>query len=185
MLQASPPWIGRASAFCIALIVASAGAAAAATVEDPYAPLVPLIGEWNVGPDGGAPAFVQRFSWGPGRAYVWAEVALIRPQGEEHLHFEGMVIWNAATRRFDYLFAVEPGSQFQEQGEFWVDGNGEIVRDVVLTAADGKTARFKQTFSRLEADRVATALLRQTAEGWTPTFPGSDKLVMVRIGRSP
>jgi hypothetical protein len=185
MPHSSPSWTGRVGAFCAALAIAAAGAATAATMEDPYAPLAPLIGEWNVGPEGGAPAFVERFSWGPGNAYVWVKVALIRPQGDEHLHFEGMVIWNAATLRFDYLFAVEPGSRIQEQGEFWVDGNGDIVRDVVLTAADGKTARFKQTFRRLDVDRVATSLLRETTEGWSPTFPGSDKLVMVRIGDSP
>ena len=76
-------------------------------VETPesYGALAPLIGEWNVGPPGAATAFVERFSWGPNRAYIRFSVALIVANGGEHLHLDGMVIWNAATRRFDYLLA--------------------------------------------------------------------------------
>lgn len=161
----------------------SAGAresASPAAGSDPYAALAPLIGEWDVGPVDGPPAFVERFSWGPRRGYVWVSVALLRGTEPEHLHFEGLVIWNAATRRFDYLFAVEPGSLTQERGEFRVDGDGTIVRDVVLTAADGGTANFRQTFRTLGDGRIETTLMRETPDGWTPTFPGSDKLTMVR-----
>jgi hypothetical protein len=149
-------------------------------VPEPYAALAPLIGEWNVGAADAAPAFVQRFSWGPNRAYIWTSVALIRPSGEDHLHLDGLVVWNGATRRFDYLFAIEPGSLTQEQGEFHVENDGVIVRDVVLTAADGTTGRFRQTFRSLGDGRFETSLKRQTDDGWTPTFPGSDRLTMVR-----
>jgi hypothetical protein len=172
------------AAFAAVALSFAGCAVGASEAQHPYSPLAPLIGDWAVGPDGAAPAFVERFSWGPEKSYIWVKVALLRPPGDEHLHFEGIVIWNAATRRFDYLFAVEPGSQTQEQGEFWLDGDGNIVRDVVLTAANGKTARFKQTFRPLGADRIETSLLRETADGWTSTFPGSDRLLMTRSGSS-
>ena len=162
------------AAFAV-LAVGPAGAA-----PDPYAVLEPLVGEWDVGPAGGPPAFVERFTWGPGRGYLWMSVALLRGAEPEHLHFEGPIIWNAATRRFDYLFAVEPGSLTQERGEFRVEAYGSIVRDVLLTAADGTTATFRQTFKSLGDGRFESTLMRATAEGWQPTFPGSDRLAMVR-----
>lgn len=145
-----------------------------------YAALAPLIGEWHVGPEGGATAFIQRFTWGPKEAYVWTQVVLVLASGEEHLHFEGPILWNGATKRYDYLFAVEPGSLVQERGEMYATGGGEIVRDVVLTAADGTTSRFRQTFHPMDDGRFVTTLMRQTADGWVPTFPGSERLIMVR-----
>ncbi len=154
-------------------------ALAAPESQRPYDPLAPLIGDWDVGPPGAAPAFIERFSWGPKRAYVWASVALRNATGEEHLHFEGLIIWNGATRRFDYLFAVEPGSLTQEQGEFRIAEDGEIIRDVVLTRPDGSTGIFRQTFRALPNGRFETTLMRETPDGWKPTFPGSDRLTMV------
>ena len=143
-------------------------------------PLDPLIGEWNVGPPGGAAAFIERFTFGPKQAYVWTRVTLIVAGGEEHLHFEGMAVWNAATGRYDYLYAVEPGTGVQEKGEIYADGDGAIVRDVTLTAADGSTGTFRQTFRDLGDGRFETTLMRKTADGWSPTFPGSERLIMVR-----
>jgi len=105
-------------------------------------------------------------------------VALLAASGEEHLHFERLVIWNAATRRFDYLFAVAPGSLTQERGEFHVAANGAIVRDVVLTGPDGSIGNFRQTFRALADGRFETTLMRETPDGWKPTFPGSDLLTM-------
>ena len=170
----------RRAAAIAGFITLACGTAASAETPEPYVVLAPLIGAWNVGPADAAPAFVERFSWGPNNSYIWANVTLIRPSGEDHLHFEGLVIWNAATRRFDYLFAVEPGSLIQEQGEFHVEESGVIVRDVVLTAADGAIGRFRQTFRSLGDGRLETSLMRQTDDGWTPTFPGSERLTMVR-----
>ena len=92
-------------------------------------------------------------------------------------------IWNASTKRFDYLFAVEPGSLAQERGEFRIEADGRIIRDVVLTDGKGRTSNFRQTFLRLDEDRFQTTLMRQTTENWTPTFPGSDNLTMVRRAR--
>ncbi|HEU0224553.1 MAG TPA: hypothetical protein VFR29_03895 [Steroidobacteraceae bacterium] len=145
-----------------------------------FATLVPLIGQWNVGPEGGATAFIQRFVWGPKEAYVWVQVVLVLASGDERLHFEGPILWNGATKRYDYLFAVEPGSLAQERGEMYATEGGEIVRDVVLTAADGTTSRFRQTFHPMDDGRFVTTLMRQTADGWVPTFPGSERLIMMR-----
>lgn len=142
--------------------------------------LDPLIGEWNVAPPGAATAFVERFSFGPKQAYVWVEVAFIQASGGEHLHFEGISVWNAATGRFDYLYAVEPGSGVQEKGEIYADDDGVIVRDVTLTAADGSVSVFRQTFRDLGDGRFETTLMRRSADGWQPTFPGSERLIMIR-----
>lgn len=147
---------------------------------DPYALFDALIGEWEVSPAGGPPAFVEQFSWGPERAYVWARVLLLRGPADEHLHFEGMIAWNAATKRFDYLFVVEPGSLTQERGEFHVEPDGMLVRDVLLTGPTGATAEFRQTFRALADGRFATTLMRKRPDGWEPGFPGSDALTMVR-----
>lgn len=170
------PWL---AALTLTLAIHPA-AVQAAEPSPAYATLAPLIGQWNVGPEGGATAFIQRFTWGPKEAYVWAQVVLVLASGEEHLHFEGPILWNAATRRYDYLFAVEPGSMVQEQGEIYATADGDIVRDVVLTAADGAASRFRQTFRDVGGGRFVTTLMRQTADGWTPTFPGSDRLIMTR-----
>lgn len=161
-------------------LAAIAGPARADVPSAAYATLAPLIGQWDVGPQGGAPAFVQRFSWGPKGAYVWVQVAMILDSGEEHLHFEGLVLWNGATRRYDYLFSVEPGSLVQEKGEIYATEYGEIVRDVVLTSADGATGRFRQTFRALADGRYVTTLMRHAGDGWSPTFPGSERLIMTR-----
>ena len=145
--------------------------------------LAPLIGEWEVGPPGEPPSFVETFAWGPNHAYVWSRVVLLRAPGDEHLHLEGIVIWNASTQGFDYLFAVEPGSLTQERGEFRVEADGRIIRDVVLIDGKGRTSRFRQSFLRLGEDRFQTTLMRQAADDWAPTFPGSDNLTMVRRSR--
>ena len=163
----------------LAVAVLAACLAGTATATDKSL-LDPLIGEWNVAPPGGATAFIERFKFGPKQAYVWVEVALIQASGEEHLHFEGMSVWNAATARFDYLYAVEPGSGVQEKGEIYADDSGVIVRDVTLTAADGSTATFRQTFRNLGDGRFETTLMRKGKDGWQPTFPGSERLIMIR-----
>jgi hypothetical protein len=174
-------------AVIVLLVTPVAGAqpsnpAAATEAASPaaYVTLSPLIGEWDVGPEGAPAAFIQRFSWGTSRAYVWVSVALILDSGDEHLHFEGPIVWNAASKRYDYLFSVEPGSLVQEKGEIYAVDGGDIVRDVLLTAADGSTSRFRQTFRALDGGRMETSLMRQTADGWVPTFPNSERLIMSR-----
>lgn len=155
-------------------------AAAGAGTPEVYAELAPLIGDWDTGPPGSPAAFVQRFSWGPERGYVVFRTSLLDRSGVERLHFEGPIMWNGATRRFDYLFAVEPGSLSQERGEIHVNDGGDIVREVTLTSADGSSAHFRQTFRDMGQGRFETSLMRQTENGWAPSFPGSDRLIMVR-----
>lgn len=157
-----------------------AGASAdAAVTPAPFTLLEPLIGDWDVGPESGGTSFVERFSWGPNRGYVRFSASLITQTGGEHLHLDGVILWNAATRRFDYLLAVEPGSLTQERGEIFSNDSGEIIREVFLTGADGSNGIFRQTFRPLEGGKFSISLLRKTGDSWSATFPGSDRLLMV------
>jgi hypothetical protein len=98
----------------------------------------------------------------------------------ESVHFEGMAVWNGATNRLDYVFVLEPGSGGQERGEIYVQADGLIVRDVTLTDRNGRSGRFRQTFLRTGEDSAIASVMRQTATGWEPTFPGGERLVMTR-----
>jgi hypothetical protein len=159
-----------------ALLVAFGAAFAAEPVKDPYEPYEWLIGEWIGGPEASPPTLVERFRWDANRAYIWNTTSLLQAEGE-HLHFEGMMAWNAANRNFDYLFVVEPGSKTQERGVYRIDGD-MIVRDVTLTGADGRTGEFRQIFRRTGGDTAFTSVMRKTADGWAPTFPGSEALYL-------
>ncbi len=145
-----------------------------------YEPYAFLIGEWDLrGPDP-SQRLIERFRWGPRQAYLWFSASFIQPDGSEHLHFEGPAIWNAQTGRLDYLFAVEPGSSSQERGDIRIDTEGSIIREVVLTDANGNQGVFRQTIRPEGAHRARVTVMRQTPTGWTPTFPGGDQLVMTR-----
>lgn len=86
------------------------------------------------------------------------------------------------------------GGRAQEQGAVSIAPDGTVLRDITAyysegvgmittgrrAGPEGGTARFRQTFKAQSADRILTALLRETAEGWVPTFPGSDRLAMIR-----
>jgi hypothetical protein len=146
----------------------------------PYRAFENLIGDWDTGPENAPASIVQRFSWGPNRSYIWYRTSMVDAKGAERLHFEGPMVWNAATGGLDYLFVVEPGSLMQEQGDVRVQTDGSIVREVKLTGSDGTQNRFRQTFRLYDAESGVTSLMRQTATGWVPNFPGSDKLHMKR-----
>src|SRR5437868_8422752 len=76
-------------------------APAVAGAASVYAPFEFLIGEWNVASaDGGAPAAVTRFRWGPNRSYIWLSVALLQDNLEDP-HLEGMLMWNGARKDLD------------------------------------------------------------------------------------
>lgn len=170
-------------ALAIALTVTATGAGADApdvSTPEPYRAFEKLIGDWDTGPANARPAFVQRFSWGPNRSYIWYRTSLFQPDGSEHLHFEGLLAWNAATRGLDFLFVVEPASLAQERGTMHVSSDGSIERDVVLTNPDGKEGRFRHTIRLEGADAGTTSLMRQTPKGWEPNFPGADNLRMTR-----
>lgn len=166
-------------AFVLAVVAGSASASAGSAPE-PYRAFERLIGDWDTGPPNARPAFVQRFSWGPNRSYIWYRTSIFEPNGSERLHFEGLMAWNAATHGLDFLFVVEPASLAQEQGKVQALPDGSIVRDVVLTNSDGSEGTFRQTIRLDSADAGTTSLMRQTSKGWEPNFPGADNLRMTR-----
>ena len=157
--------------------------------DDPasvYAPYAFLVGTWEVAQAGGSPFAITRFSWGPGESYLWLAVALLEG-GSEVPHLEGMLLWNAARGDLDMLLALDlQGGRAQEQGTLSVQSDGSVVREITAirsgAAGDGgaTTTRFRQTFRPSTPGRMETSLMRQTENGWEPTFPGSERLVMTR-----
>lgn len=176
-----------------ALTILASGAASAQTAPaaprfeapavsaNPYRAYEFLIGDWYTRPNGAqGPSIHQRFEWGPNRSYIRYATLMAEPGKPEAVHFEGMLVWRGATETLDFLIVVEPGSGDQEQGTVHVEADGSIIRDVLLTRADGQTSRFRQTFRSTGRDTAVTTLMRQTTTGWVPTFPGSDNLQMSR-----
>jgi hypothetical protein len=151
---------------------------ASKTARDPYQPYAFLVGEWrsNAGPS----TLRQKIGWGPHRAYMTYSTYMQQAGGEERLHFDGIMVWNGASKSLDYLFAVEPGSGIQEKGSVRAEADGSIVREVEFTGPDGKTAQFRQTFRKIDADRAITSLMALRNGKWEPNFPGSDRIEMVR-----
>lgn len=154
---------------------------AATTTESPYAPYETLIGEWDVGAPAAPSTMVMRFRWGTNRSYIWYGANLVRKDGEEP-HFEGVLMWNGISKKLDMLLMLDVTTRAgaQESGTMSIEPDGTMVRDITATFADGRTEKFRQTFRRLSNDKVETAVLRKTLQGWTPTFPGSDRLIMTR-----
>lgn len=146
-----------------------------------WAPYAPLVGTWDVvGHDGGAPVAVARFRWGPGHAYLWHSIATLEG-GSEVPHLEGLLAWNGATRRLDLLFVLDlAAGTVQEQGTMSMEGDGTLVRAHVLIDAAGRKRAFRQAYRVESDDRIATSVLREADGGWVASFPGSDRLVMVR-----
>jgi hypothetical protein len=162
----------------------------------PYAPFEFLIGEWNVGPAGGQPAAVARFRWGSAKTYIWYSGALL-VSGKEQPTFEGLLVWNGVRKNLDMLLVLEPASSnlIQEQGTMRLEPDGTVVRDITVYYSQGNavpprweqaagpagaTAQFRQTFKRTGPGSISTSVTLKTADGWIPSFPGSDKLVMTR-----
>jgi hypothetical protein len=86
-------------------------------------------------------------------------------------------------------------SLVQEQGTVRIESDGTVVRDITVyysagnalppswqqvAGADGATAKFRPTFKRVGPDTISTSVMLKTADEWTPSFPGSDKLLMTR-----
>ena len=163
------------------IMLATATAAdEARAVRSNYEPYQFLIGDWDSAGTGGGQIH-QSFRWGPDQSYI-SYTTFVRPKSDapEKVHFDGIMVWNAAHRTLDYLFVLEPGSGAQEQGTVHSEADGTIVRDVALTGGNGTSGRFRQTFRQTGPDNAVTSLMRQTASGWEPTFPGSDNLLMTR-----
>jgi hypothetical protein len=173
------------------------GAATAAAAPSPYAPYRFLVGEWNVGAEGAAPAAVARFRWGPGDSYLWFSVAMLAGRVEQP-HFEGLLMWNGVRRNLDMLLTLDlAGGLSQEQGSMAIAPDGTVVRDITAyyspgvrlpprfdtrAPEGGATIRFRQTFRQEAPGRIRTALMRRDGEAWNPAFPGSDNLLMTPRG---
>jgi len=154
---------------------------APATIANPYTAYEFLIGDWDTRPSGGPDiAIHQNFRWGTRQSYIYYTTSTRMNGGPETIHFEGMLVWNGASRNLDYVIAIEPGSGGQEQGILRVEPDGSVIREVTMTRANGQVSHFRQTFRRTGPDSVVTSLMRQTATGWEPNFPGSDALTMTR-----
>lgn len=165
--------------------------APAADATDVYAPYEILIGDWDVMSPGKPPSIAMHFKWAGGpRGYILFNTSLLHGQSEE-THFEGILIWNEVNRNLDMLVSLDPlAGRTQEKGIVRVESDGTIVREIVaigpqaVRGADGKpaagSANFRQTFKVVGPNEVHTTVMRQTKDGWVPTFPGSENLVMRR-----
>jgi hypothetical protein len=80
----------------------------------------------------------------------------------------------------DFLAILEPGTLAQERGSLHLEEDGTIIRDVTATDAQGEQGQFRQTFRQTGPDSAVTSLMRETPTGWTPNFPGSNELLMLR-----
>lgn len=175
---------------------AKRGRTAIAPVSGVYVQYEGLIGTWDVtAPDGGQRVAVQRFSWGPNRSYIWYASSFIAPDGREEPHFEGMLVWNGVHKNLDMLLTIDLKSgRAQEQGTFNVAPDGTIVREFsgvysegvtpvgeTQVGADGMTKHFRQTYKPDGADKLIASVMRETIDkNWVATFPGSDRLIMIR-----
>jgi hypothetical protein len=188
------PWRATAAGFLAVVFSASVALPAEPPSTGPYAPYAFLIGEWNVAPEGGGPAsLVMRFRWGPNHSYIWYAASLL-VGGSERPHFEGLLLWNGVHKNLDMLLSLDlERGLIQEQGEVSVQPDGTILRNITafysegahplgqeIVGPAGATARFRQTFKQVGADRVLTSVLRDSGGTWVATFPGSDHLAMTR-----
>jgi hypothetical protein len=135
--------------------------------------------------------------WGPMKTYIRYSGALL-VAGTESPSWEGMLVWNGVTQRVDMLIALVSGGAgqlAQEQGTISVNADGSVVREIMVFYAEGTPvppdwtnaagpegaiARFRHTFKEIAPGRVRAAVLRQTETGWQPSFPGADKLIMLK-----
>jgi hypothetical protein len=73
-----------------------------------------------------------------------------------------------------------------------VETDGSLVRNITAVYSPGvqamtgpvtpagATAQFRQTYKQIGSDKIQTSAMRQTERGWVATFPGSDRLLLVR-----
>ncbi len=172
-----------------ALLASGTAGAAEPSDQGPYAPYAFLIGQWDVVPESGGPAVARSvLRWGPKRSYIWYETSLM--QGEtETPHFEGMLVWNPLRKNLDMLLTLdlEGGGRMQEQGTVSIGADGTVVREITAYSAGvagsgstGTIGHFRQTFKASGPDRIRTSVLRKSGQGYVATFPGSDRLAMIR-----
>jgi hypothetical protein len=165
--------------------------------KNPFGPYEFLIGDWDVKSEvDGSPMAVQRVRWGPNRSYIWYAVALLS-DGREEPHLEGMLVWNGVHKNLDMLFVMDLKSgRVQEQGTMSAESDGSLVRNITAVyspgaqtmtgtvGSAGATAHFRETYKQVGPDKIQTSAMRQTERGWVATFPGSDRLLMIRRSRN-
>jgi len=150
-------------------------------IANPYTAFEWLIGDWYSKPTGGPDISIhQVFEYGPKNSYTFYTTLTAEGAKPEAVHFEGMAVWNGKTKALDYVVTSEPGSGAQEQGTMRAEADGAVVREVVLTRANGQQSQFRQRFWQTSGGKAMTSLMRKTATGWEPNFPGSDKIEMSR-----
>ena len=132
----------------------------------PYAPYEFLIGDWYSKLAGQDMVIHQQFSWGPGKSYIIYASYLALPGKPEQLHFTGMMVWNGKPNALDFLFALQPGSEWPEKGTLNAQADGTIVREIEMTDDDGDRNHFRQTFRKLDGEKAATRVMEETATGW-------------------
>jgi len=162
--------------------------------NDQFGPFAFLIGEWDVkATDDGPAAAIIRVRWGPNQSYIWYTSSLLF-DGHEEPHLEGILVWNAVHKNLDMLFSMDLRSgRIQEQGTMSVAADGAVVRDITAIygsgtrgfgmppiGPEGATASFRETYKKVNADKILTSAMRKTDQGWVATFPGSDHLIMTR-----
>ena len=160
----------------------------------PYAPYRFLIGQWDIAPEAGGPPLARAlFRWGPGQSYIWYSGSLLVNKVEMP-HFEGLLVWNGVRKNLDMLLTLDlEGGRVQEQGAMSVGPDGRVVREIsafysegerpigqAVAGPGGAKARFRQTFQATGPDRILTTVMREDGNRWVATFPGSDRLVMIR-----
>ena len=167
------------------------GAPQPAVAASPYAPYEFLMGDWDVMQPDKPPFMVMHFKWGGGpRGYIFYNASMLK-DGAEETHFEGMLIWNAVSKNLDMLLTLDPThGETQERGTVYITSDGTVVRQIQaigpqsVRGPDGKptagSAIFRQTFKQTGPDEIKTVVLRDTLNGWVPTFPGSENLIMKR-----
>lgn len=167
---------------------------AGAHAPTPYAPYTPLMGEWHVGREGQSAQLIERFVWAGGGSYIEFSAATL-DGGHETPHFEGVLMWNGVRRALDMLVMLDlsPSARVLEGGTLQALPDGSFVREITayysegqpragggVVTREGARMTFRQTFTPIDANHMRTAILRETANGWVPTFPGSDAMVMTR-----
>ena len=182
------------AAFLSAAEMPLAAAAPLPPDQAQYAPYVFLVGTWDVAPEtGGPPVARLTFRWGPNRSYLWYAQSLLM-NGKEVPHFEGMLLWNGVRKNLDMLLAVDlQHGLAEETGTFAAQPDGSIVREITSNYSegtaplggapagpDGVSAHFRQTYTKMTGGKVLTTVMHETPNGWVPTFPGSDHLIMTR-----
>ncbi|MEN8374877.1 MAG: hypothetical protein ABFS34_05455 [Gemmatimonadota bacterium] len=149
--QGATAWAFAAAAAVVTAAPCALGAQQPADTAAPMAGFERLIGAWRSG------STVQVFEWGPGRLAVRARSHLTAEEGSRQVS-EGLFLHDPLRDEVrGYFVAVEmPVSYF----EYSVDWQGDVlVAELTTTDVEGRTQRFIERWSFVEADRFLWTLL--------------------------